>query len=78
MIIGNLLRTPSQSLTRLTNENQGQGSLQEMRNIMRTMTELAQKLEIQQDQQRIPIAKQSVRSLTKSHKKTLRVSHISL
>jgi hypothetical protein len=76
MIIGNLLRTPSQSLTRLTNENQGQGSLQEMRNIMRTMTELAQKLEIQQDQQRIPSAKQSVRS--KSHKKTLRVSHISL
>ena len=52
---------------------------------MRTMTELAQKLEIQQDQQlsqqqiRIPIAKQRViRSLTKSHKKTLRVSHISL
>jgi len=47
-----------------------------MRNIMRTMTELAQKLEIQQDQQ--PIGKQRVRNLTKSHKKTLRVSHISL
>jgi len=41
---------------------------------MRTMTELAQKLEIQ-DQQ--PIGKQRVRNLTKSHKKTLRVSHIS-